>query len=100
MIAHFTIVPMGKEALSKDVSTVIDIIDRSGVRYQLTAMGTIVEGEPDEVWRLIRECHDAMRTRAKRVHTHVSIDDRDGEDDAMRSKVDDIERHLARKLKT
>ena len=100
MIAVFSVVPMGKEALSEDVSKVIDIIDRSGIRYQLTSMGTIIEGEPDDVWRLIRRCHERMKEVAARVHTHIAIDDRDNEDDAMKSKVDDIERHLSRKLKT
>ncbi len=100
MIAVFTVVPLGKEALSKDVSTVIDLIDKSGVDYQLTAMGTIVEGEADEVWGLIRRCHENMRERANRVSTHITIDDRKDATGALQSKVDDIEQHLSRKLKT
>ena len=100
MIAFFSIVPQGKEALSEDVSKVIDIIDRSGIEYRLTAMGTIVEGEPDEVWRLIRSCHEKMTELSRRVVTHISIDDRRDEKDAIRSKVSDIEKHLSRKLKT
>lgn len=100
MIAYLSVIPMGKEPLSKDVSTVIDVIDKSGIDYRLTAMGTIVEGDPDTVWSLIRQCHEKMRERADRVLTHISIDDRKDEVDAIRSKVDDIERHLARKLKT
>lgn len=91
---------MGKEALSRDVSRVVDIIDKSGIRYQLTSMGTIIEGSPDEVWVLIRRCHEAMRHCAARVHTHITIDDREGEEHAIKSKVDDIERHLSRKLRT
>ena len=92
--------PLGKEALSKDVSTVIDLIDKSGIDYQLTAMGTIVEGGPDEVWGLIRRCHEKMRKRANRVSTHITIDDRKDATGVLKSKVDDIEQHLARKLKT
>jgi uncharacterized protein (TIGR00106 family) len=100
MIAVFTVVPHGKEALSQDVAQVIDIIDKSGIDYQLTAMGTIVEGEPDAVWALIRECHEKMRTLARRVSTHITIDDRQDEKGALQSKVADIEQHLSRKLKT
>jgi uncharacterized protein (TIGR00106 family) len=100
VIAILTVVPMGKEALSKDVSTVIDIIDKSGLEYRLTAMGTIIEGEPDEVWELIRRCHDRMKESANRVHTQITIDDRKDERGAIQSKVADIERHLSRKLKT
>lgn len=99
MIAIFTVVPHGKEALSKDVARVIDIIDRSGIEYQLTSMGTIVEGEPDAVWALIRQCHEKMRTLSPRVSTHITIDDRENEKGAMQSKVKDIEKHLHRELR-
>jgi uncharacterized protein (TIGR00106 family) len=100
LIAIFSVVPHGKESLSEDVAKVIDVIDRSGVEYRLTAMGTIVEGEPDDVWALIRRCHETMRSFSSRVSTHISIDDRDSATDAINSKVSDIEHHLQRKLKT
>jgi uncharacterized protein (TIGR00106 family) len=100
MIAMFTVVPHGKEALSEDVARVIDVIDRSGIEYRLTAMGTIVEGEADQVWALIRQCHETMRSSARRVSTHIAIDDREGKSEAIKSKVGNIERHLQRKLKT
>jgi uncharacterized protein (TIGR00106 family) len=100
MIAHFTVVPMGKESLSEDVARVIDLIDKSGIEYKLTAMGTIVEGDPDAVWGLIRQCHEAMRASATRVITTISIDDREGKSGAIRSKVDRIENRLSRKLRT
>ncbi len=100
MIAIFSVVPLGKEALSEEVSRVVDVIDRSGIDYRLTAMGTVVEGEPDEVWRLVRQCHEKMREFSRRVHTQITIDDRQDAENTIHSKVDDIERHLARKLKT
>jgi uncharacterized protein (TIGR00106 family) len=99
VIAVFTVVPHGKEALSKDVARVIDIIDKSGVDYQLTSMGTIIEGEPDELWSLMRKCHEEMRSFSRRVSTHITIDDREKEKGAMQSKVADIEQHLGRQLR-
>ncbi len=100
MIAIITVVPAGKEALSESVSEVVDIIDTSGISYQLTSMGTILEGEPDEIWAVVRQCHEKMRESNRRVLTHISIDDREDTFDSMRTKVDDIENHLSRKLKT
>lgn len=100
MIAHFTVVPMGKESLSEDVARVIDLVDRSGIDYKLTAMGTIVEGQPDDVWTLIRKCHETMRASATRVITTITIDDREGKSGAIRTKIDRIEKRLSRKLKT
>jgi uncharacterized protein (TIGR00106 family) len=91
---------MGKEALSKDVAKVIDVIDRSGVKYQLTAMGTIIEGKPDEIWSLLRQCHERMRELSRRVITQIGIDDREGALDSIDKKVQKIERHLTKKLRT
>ena len=100
MIALFTVIPLGKESLSEDVARLIDIVDHSGIEYRLTSMGTILEGDPDDVWSVIRRCHEKMRESNRRVSTHITIDDRQDEKGAILSKVDDIERHLARKLKT
>jgi len=100
VIAHFTVVPMGKESLSEDVARVIDLIDKSGIEYRLTSMGTIIEGEPDVVWSLIRKCHETMRASSRRVVTTITIDDREGKSGAIQSKIDRIEKRLSRKLKT
>lgn len=100
MIALLTVVPAGQEAMSAEVARVIDLIDQSGLTYQLTSMGTIIEGDAEAVWTLVRGCHEKMRENNTRVVTHLVIDDRDGVDDAMQSKVGDIEKHLSRKLKT
>jgi uncharacterized protein (TIGR00106 family) len=51
MIVEFSVVPIGKgDSLAELVSKVVDIIDTSGMPYQLTAMGTIVEGEWNDVF--------------------------------------------------
>jgi uncharacterized protein (TIGR00106 family) len=99
MIAFFSVVPQGKENLAADVAGVLDLIDKSGVDYRLTAMGTIVEGEAEEVWSLIKKCHEEMRRRAARVITQITIDDREGARGRITGKVDDVEKHLGRKLK-
>jgi uncharacterized protein (TIGR00106 family) len=100
MIIEFSVVPIGKgEPLAGPVARILDIVDRSGLPYQLTAMGTIVEGEWDEVMGVIRECHRAMRKESSRVSTHIVIDDRDRAKGRITGKVEDIERVLGRPLK-
>ncbi|HBR10009.1 MTH1187 family thiamine-binding protein [Candidatus Bipolaricaulota bacterium] len=101
MLAEFSIVPLGKgESLSKDVAVVLDLVDRSGLSYQLTSMGTIVEGDPDEVFALIKRCHETMRQRANRVLTTIRIDDRAGKAGRMEAKTRRVEEKLAKKLVT
>jgi uncharacterized protein (TIGR00106 family) len=100
MIVEFNIVPIGKgEELAGLVAKIIDIIDKSGLPYQLTSMGTIVEGEWDDVFALIKKCHRKMKQEASRVSTHIAIDDRERAKDRIKGKVEDVERALGRQLK-
>lgn len=100
MIAEFSIVPLGKgEGLAGAVARILDIVDRSGISYQATAMGTLVEGEWDDVIALIRECHAEMRKHAPRVLTRISIDDREKARGRLKGKIEDVERILGRELR-
>ena len=100
MVIEFSVVPVGRgEELAGSVARILDIIDRSGLPYQLTAMGTLVEGDWDEVITLVRRCHEAMRGETGRVLTHVAIDDRPKASDRLVGKVRDVERALGRSLK-
>jgi uncharacterized protein (TIGR00106 family) len=101
MVVEFSIVPIGRgEELSGLVAKVIDIVDTCGLPYQLTAMGTIVEGEWDDVFALIKECHVKMKQEASRVYTHITIDDRARAKGRIKGKVEDVEKTLGRRLKT
>jgi uncharacterized protein (TIGR00106 family) len=100
VIAEFSVVPVGKgEELAELVAGVVDIIDRSGLPYQLTAMGTLVEGEWDDVLALIKECHFKMRRQGARVLTRISIDDRENAVNRLTGKVRDVEKVLGRELR-
>ena len=99
MLASFSISPVGVgEALSKHVAEIVDIIDRSGLKYKLGAMQTTVEGDDSEVMALILQCHRHMRKKAKRVVTHIAIDDREGASGRLTGKVEDVEKALGRKV--
>ena len=96
MLASFSIAPVGVgENLSDRVAA---IIDKSGLKYKLGAMQTTIEGDDAEVMALILQCHRHMRAKAKRVITHIAIDDREGAKDRLTGKVADIEKALGRKV--
>jgi len=100
MIVEFSIVPIGRgEELAGAVARILDIVDKSGLPYQLTAMGTLVEGDWDGVLGLVRRCHEAMRGETGRVLTHIAIDDRPGRSGRISGKVRDVEETLGRPLK-
>ncbi len=99
MVVEFSLVPIGKgESLGELVAKIVDIVDTSGLPYKLTAMGTIVEGEWDDVFELIKECHFKMRQYANRVMTFITIDDRARAKKRIEGKVEDVEKILNRKL--
>jgi uncharacterized protein (TIGR00106 family) len=80
VIAEIHVVPLGTEtpSLSHYVAACLDILkDAEDITYQLTAMGTIVQGSLDRVIELGRKMHEVPFTMgAKRVVTTIYIDDR------------------------
>ncbi len=100
MICEFTIVPLDKgESLSEYVAKIIDLVDKSGLDYCLTPMGTIVEGDWDEIMALIKECHHHMRRHSQRVSTSIKIDDREGAKKRIDGKIESVEKRLGRPVK-
>jgi len=100
MLVQFSIVPLGAgESLSKEVAEVIRIVDESGLSYRANPMGTVVEGEWDEVMTLIRKCHEKTLEGAARVLTTLTIDDRPGKSDRIGGKIQSVEQRLGREIK-
>ncbi|MBU1319025.1 MAG: MTH1187 family thiamine-binding protein [candidate division Zixibacteria bacterium] len=100
MLIEFSTYPIGESSsLSKAVSEVIDIIDRSGLSYKTHAMGTVVEGEWDELMQLIRTCHFHLRDKFDRVATRIVIDDRRDAVNRLEGKLDTIEKRLGRQIR-
>ncbi|WP_319244266.1 MTH1187 family thiamine-binding protein [uncultured Propionivibrio sp.] len=88
------------ESKSAYVARIIDIIDRSGVTYQLTPMGTILEGEWSEVMGVVTACFEALKADCPRISTQLKVDYRAGSDSRMKTKIAAVENHLGRKLST
>jgi len=101
VLLEFSMSPLGKgESVGKYVSRSLDIIDRSGVEYRLNPMGTVLEGEWDEVFGVVRECYEAMKKDCPRISCTVKVDYRKGKKGRLSGKVSSIENRLKRKLKT
>ena len=41
------------------VDAAIAVIQQSGLTYEVGAMGTTIEGTPDQLWPLLRQVHEA-----------------------------------------
>jgi len=80
VIAEISVIPLGtaSTSLSHYVAACIDVIKQAtDIRYQLTAMGTIIQGPLERVFELAQKMHEApFAMGAKRVATTINIDDR------------------------
>ena len=101
VLLEFSMSPAGEgQSLSRHVARILDIVDRSGVTYQLTAMGTILEGDYDEVMQVVAACFRELQKDCPRVSMNLKMDYRAGGESRLRSKVDAVEGHVGRKLRT
>jgi uncharacterized protein (TIGR00106 family) len=68
VLLEFQMAPhVASESVSQYVAQLLDIVDKSGVPYQLTPMGTILEGEWDEVMEVVTRCFKHLAERHSRV---------------------------------
>ena len=101
MVVNFSIVPIGKgSSLSTQVAEVLKIVSKSGINYKLHAMGTILEGDWDKIFKLIKKCHKKILKDSDRVLTTITIDDRKGRTGRISGKVQSVKRKVGKKLKT
>lgn len=100
VLLEFSISPLGEgESVSAYVARSLDLVDQSGLDYRLHAMGTIVEGELDQVLDLMKRCIEAVAADCKRVTCSAKLDYRQGHSGRLRAKVESVERKVGRELR-
>jgi len=100
MLAQLSLFPLGKlSGMSEDVAKVIKLIEKSGLPYQLTSMGTLIEGEWDEVIELVGTCRKALLEDNERIYMVLKVDDHKGKTGKLTGKVDSVESKLGRQVK-
>ncbi len=90
-ILQISVVPIGTRTpgLSRHLAPIPALLARSGLRYQIHPMGTVVEGEPGELLRLAARLHEAaFGGDCRRVLTHMALDDRRDITRPMEEKVE------------
>ena len=101
VLLEFSMSPLGKgESVGKYVARSLDIIDKSGVAYRLNPMGTVLEGEWDDVFRVVRKCYERMRKDCNRISCTIKVDYRKGHTGRLEGKVASVEKRLKRRMKS
>ncbi|WP_456434117.1 MTH1187 family thiamine-binding protein [Nitratifractor sp.] len=100
VLVEFAIFPTDKgESKSPYVARVLDVIDRSGLPYRITPMGTIVEASTvREGLDLIERAYGVLEEDCNRIYGVIKIDYRKGPAGRLERKIDSVEEKLGRKL--
>jgi uncharacterized protein (TIGR00106 family) len=99
-VVFLTITPIGTgtPSVSRYVAGVHRILQASGLVHELTAMGTIIEGDLDEILAVVRKMHEHPFTQgAVRVSTLLKIDDRRDKEHTIARKMRSVEEKLGKR---
>ncbi len=100
LLLEFSMSPLDKgESLSKYVAGSLKIVDESGLPYRINPMGTVLEGEWDEVIGVVKACFEKMNAECNRISLAVKVDYRKGRSGRLDSKIKSVEGRLGKELK-
>jgi uncharacterized protein (TIGR00106 family) len=99
-IIDISVVPVGtgKPSVSEYVAGALKILQKEpDIRYELTAMNTIIEGDLEKLLALAQKMHrSAFDAGAKRVVTTIRIDERRDKPLTMEGKIQAVKEKLGK----
>lgn len=99
-ILELSVVPIGTQetSLSSYVADCIQVLKKKGIKYELTSMGTNIEGDLKELIKVAMEIHEVpFKKGVKRVLTTIKIDDRRDKKGTISGKKKAVENKLKTK---
>ncbi|MDY4127977.1 MAG: MTH1187 family thiamine-binding protein [Peptostreptococcus porci] len=97
-IVELTVCPLGTgtTSASKYVAGAHEILSsQSSVKYMLNPMGTVMEGNIDEIFSLIRKIQeDVFDKGVDRVYSIIKVDDRRDKISTMEQKLNSVNSKL------
>lgn len=91
------VVPLGVGvSVSNYVAACERVIREAGLKAQLHAYGTNIEGEWDAVMAAVKRCHETVHAMgAPRITTTIKLGTRTDRDQTMEDKVRSVEEKMA-----
>ena len=98
VIADLCVVPIGIGiSVSKEVAMCERILAEAGLKTRLHAYGTNIEGEWDQVFAAIKQCHEALHAAGvPRITSSLRFGTRIDREQTMEDKVRSVDRQLGR----
>jgi len=98
-LMEFSMIPLDKGAsFSKYVAKVLTLVDESGLEYRLNPMGTVIEGEWNDLLALLTMCFRTLQKESDRISLQAKFDYRKGVSGAIESKIRSVEASAERSL--
>jgi uncharacterized protein (TIGR00106 family) len=96
VMLDFCVVPIGVGvSVSEYIAECQRILAASGLSHQMHPYGTVVEGEWDEVFAVLRTCHERVHALgAPRISTSLRLGTRTDRDQSMADKMASVQRKL------
>ena len=95
VLAELSLFPLDKGVhLSDHVAKAVGAIKDAGLSYQLTAMGTLIEGEWDQVMGVVDKCFHTLEAESDRVYLTLKVDAKKGKHNQLHEKVEHVEAKL------
>jgi uncharacterized protein (TIGR00106 family) len=96
-LVEISIIPLGTStpSVSEYIALSLKFLQKAGLKYTLTPMGTVIEGNLDTVMNIVRQMHEAcFKKDVQRVVTTIKIDDRRDKLATMENKVSSVQKKL------
>lgn len=96
-VAEVTVIPLGTgdTSLSDYVADCQKVLEEEDVEYQLTPMGTVLEGNLEDIFRVVQKLHEVpFDSGALRVSTTLTIDDRRDKTGTIDQKLNSVREKL------
>lgn len=91
------VVPVGAgTSLSAYIAACARVLQASGLQHEMHAYGTNIEGDWDQVFAAVRQCHEAVHAMgAPRIFTTLKIGTQTEGRAGLQGKVESVQRKLA-----
>ena len=96
MIMDLCVIPMGVGvSVSEYVVACHEVLRKTGLKTQLHAYGTNIEGEWDDVMAAVKACHERVHELgAPRITTTIKLGTRIDKDQTMEDKIISVKQKL------
>ena len=97
VMVDLCVVPIGVGvSVSEYVAECERLIADAGLEAQLHPYGTVIEGEWDAVFAVVKRCHERVHEMgAPRVFTSLKVGTRTDREQTMQDKIDSVRAKLA-----